>query len=54
MNISEWGVHRQVRLSLIVADLPAYFKRAASYTKRQQEIGRERKTGISPYQIAIM
>lgn len=34
MNISEWDVHRQVRLSLIVADVPAYFKRAASYTKR--------------------
>lgn len=34
MNISEWDVRRQVRLSLIVADVPAYFKRAASYTKR--------------------
>lgn len=58
MNISEWDVHRQqVRLSVIIADVPAaYFKRAASYTRSTNVKEKDRKTkpGISPYQIAIM
>lgn len=34
MNISEWDVRRQVRLSLIVANVAlAYLKPAASYSK---------------------